>query len=243
KNSKWSLGVKTVFHIITEYNAVDMLFQMVKSAKIKLNIAGIVIEGKKREWGFEYRRKRGTYYLNADTINLQISKYIESRENYFPQHSFDIIVYNTNKRFIDSSGHKLNEKVSTISRYYSFPPSSPFHRNNIATKNDITHQFYTTIVGKLPYLMAAVDDVDGPTSNLINIAACKQVFASSQVNSNQTSCLEWSKYAQEGFESSLKKPVHCDWMNYPRSLSLPVPKKIFSAHQQCRCYGHVSYVE
>ncbi|KAK0177191.1 hypothetical protein PV328_001268 [Microctonus aethiopoides] len=128
KNSHWSLGVKTVFHIITEYNAVDMIFQTVKSAKIKLNIAGIVIE--------------------------------------------------------------------------------------------------------------AADDMDGPTSYLINIAACKQVFASSQVNSSQTSCLEWSKHAEEGFKS-----IHCDCVNYPRSLSQPVPKKIFSAHEQCRCYGHVSHVE
>ncbi|KAK0073101.1 hypothetical protein PV325_010278, partial [Microctonus aethiopoides] len=243
KNSHWSLGVKTVFHIITEYNAVDMIFQTVKSAKIKLNIAGIVIEGTKNRWGFEKRRKLGTYNLNAEVINLQISNYVQCRENYFPQHSYDVIIYNTNKRFIDSSGHKLNGKASTYDYYYSFPPYVPFHRSNIAVKSSITYQFYTTIVRKLTYLITAADDMDGPTSYLINIAACKQVFASSQVNSSQTSCLEWSKHAEEGFKSSLKKPVHCDCVNYPRSLSQPVPKKIFSAHEQCRCYGHVSHVE
>ncbi|KAK0070743.1 hypothetical protein PV325_014146, partial [Microctonus aethiopoides] len=52
--------------------------------------------------------------------------------------------------------------------------------------------------------------------------------------------LSWSEQSEERFKIFFKSRDCCMFMNEPRSLHPPGPRKMLNANEQCQCYGFKS---
>ncbi|KAK0161362.1 hypothetical protein PV327_009840 [Microctonus hyperodae] len=238
KKSGLPQGVKTISHVLTVYNIVDMLYRFVKSAEISLNIGGIVIEGTEDHWGFLSKAYSGSY-IDTKKLHRSISKYFRKIDVYLRRHSYDYVAYNTRKRLWLSNYQPLLGTATYAGFQPMFLDHESYFRKSFAVIDSNSYDHYPVIAHELAHIFNAKHDrqvnwfFTRPCDN--SIMAAMDCFAKYS--------LKWTDAVEENFKKFFNSPAHCILRNKPQSLHPPNPRQILTRLQQCQCYGYDFYIQ
>ncbi|KAK0159779.1 hypothetical protein PV327_010855 [Microctonus hyperodae] len=231
-----------VFELLNLFNSVDMLFSKVVKPKIRINIAGIIV-GTTPESFPKMNKcyKKNNNYMNIDPVcsNLNIKKYVQSLDDKILPDSFDVAIFLTrytplytqffSKYYLGgatddstSTPYQMRKAganlVPVISALY-LEKSGSFH----IIAHELAHALKFNEHDKGPY----VDGNDKCNAYLMKTTAdyCKN-------------CLSWSPSTRIHFKIFFKSRERCFFINTPLSLEKQEPRIIWTADEQCKCYGY-----
>ncbi|KAK0157631.1 hypothetical protein PV328_011344 [Microctonus aethiopoides] len=239
KKSVLPHGVKTISHVLTVYNIVDMLFRFVKSAEISLNIAGIVIEGNEDHWGFLSEAYSGPN-IDSKKLHRLISKYFRKMDNvYIRRHSYDYVAYNTRKQLWSSKYTPILGTATFSGFRPMFLNHELYFRKNLAVIDSNSYDHYPVIAHELAHIFNAEHD---RSVNWFFTRLCdRSIMAAMDCFSKYS--LKWTAPVEKNFQKFFNSPAHCILRNEPQSLHPPNPRRILTGLQQCQCYGYDFYVQ
>ncbi|KAK0082713.1 hypothetical protein PV325_009953, partial [Microctonus aethiopoides] len=245
KHSELPFAVATVSHILVVFNAVDMLYERVKSAQVKLNIAGIVIESFENQWGFEEtltvgevieHGKRVQYLLDAKNISSVISDYFVQKEKYFPRDSYDFIIYNTRNQLSFQLGNV--QGIAWQSGFsYMYPAGQEYDRINLAIQDHVSYLHFAALAHELAHMMNVNHDTIKSSKEYAKYRGSIMLCSNQQCSLG----FSWSNASEMIFTKYFKSPASCILRNYPRSLHPPKPRKSLTILAQCQCFGFTTY--
>ncbi|KAK0176397.1 hypothetical protein PV328_000540 [Microctonus aethiopoides] len=239
---------KTISHILTVYNGVDMLYKPVQTVDIRINIAAIVFELTEDYWSFIPRRKVGRKVeIDHLTINYGLSDYFKNHEDYFPRDSYDYIVYNT-RRLITSQLRNRHSHGLAMSHapnsVFPFDNENRYSRLNMAITDYEGYESYSTIAHELAHIFNAKHDEDEKEFDTLSCGSSSRRSSIMASDCSELS-LDWSGYTEVEFTDFFSSPFSCNLRNYPLSL-LPSPRKprvVLTGLDQCECYGYYDFTK
>ncbi|KAK0169420.1 hypothetical protein PV328_012073, partial [Microctonus aethiopoides] len=238
---------KTISHILTVYNGVDMLYKPVQTVDIRINIAAIVFELSEDTWSFIPRiNVRREVRIDHQSINFALSHYFKNHEEYFPRDSYDYIAYNTRRIITSPDSKRQSHGIAmspSSSSIFPFDNKNRYSRLNMAITDYKGYESYSTIAHELAHIFNAKHDEE---EKGFDTPTCSSSRRSSIMASDCSELsLDWSGYTEVEFTDFFSSPFSCNLRNYPLSL-LPSPRKprvVLTGLDQCECYGYYDFTK
>ncbi|KAK0092374.1 hypothetical protein PV326_001577 [Microctonus aethiopoides] len=242
---------KTISHILTVYNGVDMLYKPVQTVDVRINIAAIVFELTKDYWSFIPKIKIGRKVkIDHTAVNLGLSDYFKNHEDYFPRDSYDYIAYNT-KHLITNDLRNRNSHGVALSHdpnlVFPFDNENRYKRLNMAVRDYKGYESYRAIAHELAHIFNAKHDEDEKGFDTPSCSSSGSSCTRSSIMASDCSklSLDWSEYTEVEFTDFFSSPFSCNLKNYPLSL-FPSPRKprvVLMGVDQCECYGYYEFIK
>ncbi|KAK0072460.1 hypothetical protein PV325_011335, partial [Microctonus aethiopoides] len=192
---------KTISHILTVYNGVDMLYKPVQTVDIRINIAAIVFELSEDTWSFIPRiNVRREVRIDHQSINFALSHYFKNHEEYFPRDSYDYIAYNTRRIITSPDSKRQSHGIAmspSSSSIFPFDNKNRYSRLNMAITDYKGYESYSTIAHELAHIFNAKHDEE---EKGFDTPTCSSSRRSSIMASDCSELsLDWSGYTEVEF--------------------------------------------